>query len=106
MMNQFDWHGLGHGVDPLRLVRKNWKRVEVAGLASILQPPPTDLTLLQTFALAPRAPDCKDHDLPVLDAFGLTQAVYFSIFELDRQNIPAHCKLRGRDYQNENPGRL
>jgi hypothetical protein len=105
-VNELDRDSLRHAVATLRLVGKDWKRFEVPRLASILQPPRANLPLLQPLALAARAPNCKDHDLFVLNAFGFTQPVHFGILELNREDIPANCNLRDGDNQNENAARL
>ena len=99
-VDELDGISLGYGVKALRLIGKNWKRIEAARLASVFQSPPADLALLQTLALPARAPDRKHHDLLVLDAFWFAQPVRLDILKLDRQHVAAQSQLGDRDDQD------
>src|SRR2546422_9529379 len=63
-VNEFDGCGFRYGIEASRLVSKDRKRLEVARLASILQPQPADLALLQPFMLAAGGAAPKHHRLP------------------------------------------
>ena len=100
-VGEFGGSSLGHSIDALWLVGENCKRIEVARLASVSQPQPADLALLQTLALPARAPDRKHHDLLVLDAFWFAQPVHLDVLKLDRQQVAAQSQLGDGDDQDE-----
>src|SRR5207245_10607592 len=81
--------GLRHGITALRLVRAARKRFELARLASVLQPQPADLALLQPFPFAAAAAHPKLPGLFVLDALRFAQPVHFGVLEPDREQIAA-----------------